>query len=162
MFFSHRITSFFSAGNFIWIGIGTAIFYWILESFIHVLFFGGSRFVEELITPDVHEIWKRVLVVSLLVMFGVFAEQYFLMRRRSENALKESERKYRTIFEQALNPIFLFDDGGRFVDNNKAALLFLECSQEELLKKTFQDITAVKSPKECSETSLLINERRIV
>lgn len=162
MFFSRRITSFSSAGNFIWLGIGTAIFYWILESCIHVFFFGGSRFTEELITPDVHEIWKRVLVVSLLILFGVFAEQYFVLRRRSENALKESERKYRTIFEQALNPIFLFDDRGRFVDNNDAALLFLECSQEELLKKTFQDITAGKSPKECSGTSSLINERKIV
>ena len=162
MLFSHRVTTFFPAGNFIWIGIGTAIFYWILESFIHVLFFGGSRFTEELLTPDIHEIWKRLLVVSLLIMFGFFAEQYFILRKRSENALKESERKYRTIFEQALNPIFLFDDGGRFVDNNHAALLFLGCSQEELLQKSFQDITAGKSPKECSENSSLIKERRIV
>ena len=162
MAISHRINTFFSAGNFIWVGIGTAFVYWILESFLHVLFFGGSRFVEELITPDVHEIWKRLLVISLIVLFGIFAQQYFILRKRSENALKESEKKYRTIFEQALNPIFLFDDGGRFVDNNQSALFFLDCTQEELLKRTLQNITAGKSPKECSDNSLLIDEPRIV
>ncbi len=162
MFFSDRFKTFIAAGNFIWVGIGIAILYWILESFIHVLFFGGSRFAEELFTPNIHEIWKRILVISLLIFFGVFAQQYFILRRRSENALKESEKKYRTIFEQALNPIFLFDDGGRFVDNNRAALDFLECNQQELLAKTFKDITAGLSPTECTESSALPNEHWIL
>jgi len=158
MQFSNRFKAFFSAGNFIWIGIGIASIYWFLESCIHVLFFGSSRFTEELITPDVHEIWKRVLVISLLVMFGAVAQQYFNLRRRSENALKESEKKYRTIFEQALNPIFLFDDNGRFIDNNRAALDFMDCSQQELLSKSFRDIAAGHSPAEFNEKSSLMNE----
>ncbi len=162
MFYSHRFNGFIAACNFILVGIGIAILYWILESFIHVLFFGGSRFAEELITPDVHEIWKRILVISLLILFGIFAQQYFNLRRRSEKALKESERKYRTIFEQALNPIFLFDDKGRFVDNNRAALDFMECTQQELLAKTFRDITAGHSPTEFTEKAFLIDERRML
>ena len=91
MSFWHRLNTFVSAGNFIWIGIGIGFFYWILESFLHMLFFGGSRFAEELITPDVHEIWKRILVITLLALFGVFAQQYFILRQRSEKAIKESE-----------------------------------------------------------------------
>jgi PAS domain-containing protein len=162
MIVSHRVKTFVAAGNFIWVGIGIAVLYWILESFIHVLFFGGSRFMEELITPNIHEIWKRILVISLLIFFGVFAQQYFILRQRSEKALKESEKKYRTIFEQALNPIFLFDDGGRFIDNNRAALNFLECSQQELLSKTFKDITAGRSPAECTENSSLLDEHWIL
>jgi len=156
--FLQRINTIESSGYFIWVGIGIAFLYWILESFIHVLFFGGSRFAEELITPDVHEIWKRILVITLLVLFGIFAEQYFILRQRSEKALKESEKKYRTIFEQASNPIFLFDDGGKFVDNNHAALLFLECSQEDLLAKTFRELTAGRSPTECREDISAIAE----
>ena len=148
---SRLVTTLISAGNFIWVGVAIAIFYWFLESFIHVLFFGGSRFTEELITPDAHEIWKRLLVVCLLILFGVFAQQYFLLRQRSERELKESERKYRTIFEQALNPMFLFDHKGRFVDNNHAALAFLECSQEELQAKSFRKITGGRSPEEYTE-----------
>jgi energy-coupling factor transporter transmembrane protein EcfT len=93
MFYSHRFNGFIAACNFILVGIGIAILYWILESFIHVLFFGGSRFAEELITPDVHEIWKSILVIRLLILFVILAQQYFNQRRLSENALKESEKK---------------------------------------------------------------------
>ena len=162
MSFVQRINTFFPTGKFIWIGIGTAVVYWILESFLHVLFFGGSQFVDELISPDVHEFWKRILVITLLILFGIFAQQYFILRTRSENALKESEEKYRTIFEQSLNPIFLVDEGGNFVDNNQSILHFLECTQEELLKKSLKDVTAGESPIACFDTPLLIDERRIV
>ena len=37
---TRRVSTFISAGNFIWVGIGIAFLYWFLESFIHVLFFG--------------------------------------------------------------------------------------------------------------------------
>ena len=162
MVMSRRVTAFILAGNFIWIGLGIAILYWILESLLHVLFFGGNRFLDELIRPDNHEIWKRTLIVILLVLYGVFAQHYFIQRKRAEKSLKESERKYRTIFEQALNPIFLFDDKGFFVDFNKAALTFLECSSEELLKKTFWDVTTEKSPERHIENFSIIDKHQIL
>lgn len=56
-------------------------------------------------------------------------------RKDAEKALKESEQKYRTIFEDALNPIFIVDENGRYLDANRAGLEFLECAKEELLKK---------------------------
>ena len=157
-----RFNAFVSAGNFIWIGIGIAILYWVLESILHILFFGGRHFAEELMGPDLHEIWKRVLVITLLILFGVFAQQYLIFRQRSEEALKESERKYRTIFEQATNPIFLFDETGRFVDNNHAALGFLECSHDELLTKSFDEITSGRSPTDHTDSSSTINEHCIL
>jgi len=162
MFISHRTHTFFTSFNFIWVGIGIAVFYWVLESFLHILFFSGGRLTEQLLTPDIHEIWKRILVVSLLILFGVFAEKYFILRQQSEKALKESEKKYRTIFEQALNPIFLFNNNGRFVDNNQAALWFLECSQDELLVKSFDDICSGDSPEEWIKSDSLIQEGKIV
>lgn len=137
-----------SDGNFVWLGFGIGALYWIIESFIHVIFFKGTGFLAELSTPDIHELWKRILVVSLLILFGVFAQQYFNLRKRSESALKESETKYRTIFEEALNPIFLFDAGGQFIDSNRSALEFLECSHGELLKKSFKKITSQNLPNE--------------
>ncbi len=111
MLFSRRINTLFPPGNFIWLGIGTALLYWVLESFIHVLFFDGNRFTAELLTPDIHEIWKRILVVSLLIMFGIFAEQYFILRRRSENALKQAYIELDQIFQTA-------SVGMRVIDRN--------------------------------------------
>lgn len=159
---SRGIIAFILAGNFIWIGLGMAVLYWLLESLLHVLFFGGGRFFDELLRPDSHEIWKRTLIVLLLALFGIFAQQYFIQRKRAEKSLMESERKYRTIFEQALNPIFLFDEKGFFVDHNNAALQFFGCSEEELLKKTFWDVKYQNQREEDREHFSIIDKHDII
>ena len=61
-------------------------------------------------------------------------------RRRAEKALRESEEKYRTLFETAKDAIFLTDETGRFVDVNQVACELLGYSKEELLKLSIKDI----------------------
>jgi len=53
--------------------------------------------------------------------------------------LKESERRYRALFEEALMPIMVADRAGRYIDANSAALRFLECTREELLERSAFD-----------------------
>ncbi|MCX6690606.1 MAG: PAS domain S-box protein, partial [Methanoregula sp.] len=60
-------------------------------------------------------------------------------RQRMEEVLKQSEKKYRTLFEGALNPILIADEEGRYVDANAAALVFLETEKEEFIRKTVWD-----------------------
>jgi PAS domain S-box-containing protein len=64
-----------------------------------------------------------------------------LQREAMLEALRESEEKYRTLFEEALTPILLVDEGGHYVDANKAAFEFLECEREELLGQTVWDFS---------------------
>src|SRR5664280_757481 len=42
--------------------------------------------------------------------------------KKAQNALMESENKYRTLFEKNKNPIIVFDEKGNFMDSNDAAL----------------------------------------
>ena len=60
-------------------------------------------------------------------------------RRRAEEALGESEVRYRTLFERTANPVLVIDTDGNYVDANAAALEFLECTREELLMKNIKD-----------------------
>lgn len=53
--------------------------------------------------------------------------------------LRESDKRYRTLFERTASPIMIVDTKGSYVDANDAALRFLECSREELLKKNVVD-----------------------
>lgn len=56
-----------------------------------------------------------------------------LVRHRTEE-LSRSERKYRRVFEGSMDMIFILDDGGRFVDINKAGLITLGYeSRDELV-----------------------------
>jgi len=67
-------------------------------------------------------------------------------RKLAENALRESEDKYRTLFNMSKDAIFLYnidsDTGipGKFIDANETALKWLEYSKEELLSLTPLDI----------------------
>jgi PAS domain S-box-containing protein len=59
--------------------------------------------------------------------------------KKAQDALMESEKKYRTLFEKNKNPIIVFDEDGYFKDTNEAALLFMEVKREELLTKNLSD-----------------------
>jgi len=62
-----------------------------------------------------------------------------LARHRAEEALRESEQRYRALFEKAPNPILMIDMEGNYINANDAALQFLECTSEELLAKNVRD-----------------------
>ena len=61
--------------------------------------------------------------------------------RQVNAALSTSERRYRTLFEEALNPILLVDEEGRYIDANQAGLDFLECGREDLVGMRVWDFT---------------------
>jgi len=72
-------------------------------------------------------------------MFGTV--QDITERKRAEDALEESERRSRAVFENSLEAILLMNDSGRYVDANAAACRLLGYSRDELLQKTVWDLT---------------------
>jgi len=72
-------------------------------------------------------------------------------RRKAELALRESEARFRTIFETASDAIFLYEmDGGRFLDVNRAGCKHLRYTKEELLNMSFK---AAVDPNEALKVS---------
>lgn len=60
--------------------------------------------------------------------------QEHLERKIAQEALLESEKKYRALFEKTKNPILVFNDEGTFINFNQAAVDFMETEPTELLK----------------------------
>ncbi len=52
---------------------------------------------------------------------------------RLEKKLKESEARYRNLFDNASDSIYCYDSAGYFLDVNKTALELLGCTKEELI-----------------------------
>ena len=63
-------------------------------------------------------------------------------RKRSEEALRENEEKYRGIFDESVVAIYTFDSNKRFTNTNQAGLDLLGYSREELLSKRIPDVDA--------------------
>ena len=62
-------------------------------------------------------------------------------RKKTENELLESERRFRQLFEQSVDAMYVHDQEGRFVDCNSQACILLGYSREELLSMSVADIS---------------------
>ena len=60
-------------------------------------------------------------------------------RKQIEESLKETEKRYRSLFEESLDAIVITDRKGRLVDANKAALDLFRLSREEMAKTSFKE-----------------------
>jgi PAS domain S-box-containing protein len=56
-------------------------------------------------------------------------------RKRTEETLKESEERYRMLFEGTVNPILVIDTDGNFISCNNAALHFFQSEHHDILSK---------------------------
>ena len=92
---------------------------------------------------------KEILNSSVLVTIGGKKYSHAIRvdmseQKRVEKALRESEARFRSIFETAADPIFLTDlENRKIIDVNPAVRRYLGYAKEALLGRTMNDITAV-------------------
>ena len=123
--------SIISAQNFIWIGVGLALLYWLLESWMHTTVFGGGAFIEHVYPLDVHEIWKRLTVTVLIILFSFYAQRSINIRRRTEKTLADREKELSRILENNPAGIILVDADSRSVSwANSNALKLIGAPKE--------------------------------
>ena len=63
-------------------------------------------------------------------------------RKRAEQALRQAEQKYRELFENAKDAIYVHDLSGRYTSINRAAEKLSGYSREEILGKNFSSFVA--------------------
>ena len=77
--------------------------YWILDSILNIFFFNKYNIIAELIGTDLYNIYIRVIVLCLFIIFGSHAQASINKFRLAQKSLQEGEERYRTLFEY--NPI---------------------------------------------------------
>lgn len=87
--------------------------------------------------------WLESLGVNLLsapeVGGVVVSTRDITDRKRAEEALKESEKRFRQLFEQSVDTVLVHDEDGNVVDANQQAVRSLGYSRDELLRLKVSD-----------------------
>ncbi len=90
-------------------------------------------------TIQAERTWPEIFVQRLQLVGNIFANA--LARKRLEQSLRASEEVNRATFEQAAVGIAHMAPDGRFLRINQRFCDIVGYSQEEMLERTFQDIT---------------------
>ncbi|HET7273485.1 MAG TPA: PAS domain S-box protein, partial [Rubrobacter sp.] len=94
---------------------------------------GGTFWAEISATP------YRDVSGEVVGKLGAFTD--ITERKETERSLEESEQRFRQLFEQSVDALFVHDERGRFVDCNSQATLLLGYSREELLSMSVWDVS---------------------
>ncbi|MFL5730209.1 MAG: PAS domain S-box protein [Cytophagaceae bacterium] len=92
------------------------------------------------IRDDVHEGCAYLILIKKVEENGL-----------RENELRESERKYKGLFENALEGIFILDDNSNIIDANPAACSIYGISKREFMKIQVKTIFPHKTTKESDQ-----------
>ncbi len=115
------------------IGFGLAAIYWILDAVLYIFLSYDLRFFESLLGFNVDEIWTRLMVSCLFIIFGSHAQYTINQRKKIELTLSEREQRYRTIIEGTQEGYYEVDLKGRFTFFNDSMCNILGYSSEELM-----------------------------
>ena len=134
----------------------TAIFlgalYWALESLLNVFSPEEISFYQEIFGPNISDVWPRLIVFCLFLMFGSHVQFTINERNRALEALKESEEKYRTILENIEEGYYEIDFEGYFIFVNDSLSKIFGVPKMDLRFMTIWDFMDEKNARLIYET----------
>jgi PAS domain S-box-containing protein len=133
------------ADSMLLIGIGLAASYWVLESILNIFTTQDVSFLNQLLGPDIDEVWPRIIVFCLFLFFGSHVQYTINNRKKAEEDLKVSEKKYRTILESIEEGYYEVDLSGNITFFNDSTCKMLGYSRDELLQMNHRDFTTLET-----------------
>lgn len=85
------------------IGCGIAAIYWVLDSFMSIFLSTEGPLLQRFVGSDMSDIWTRLIVLCLFVIFGSHA-QFTINERRAVAKKMERDRATRERFQRLLSP----------------------------------------------------------
>jgi len=114
------------------IGFGLALFYTVFDSVLYLFTEYDVSFLQRLVGPGISEIWSRLTILCLFIIFGAHAQYTVNRRKITEQMLRDSEKRYRGIVETTPDGYYELDIDGNFIFFNDSMCDLLGYSRVEM------------------------------
>ncbi|MDH4266682.1 MAG: PAS domain S-box protein [Deltaproteobacteria bacterium] len=113
---------------------------WIIDSLLHYFASHADSFWGLLIlnlSPE--EFYHRLIILVCFIISGIFFSKFFVARKKAEKALRQSEKNYRIVVENANEAIIVAQEG-KIPFANKKIMEITGYAEEELRSRSFIDL----------------------
>src|SRR5210317_198597 len=114
------------------IGFGLALFYSVFDSVLYIFTEYDVSFFQRLLGPGLSEIWSRLTILCLFIIFGAHAQYTINQRKIAEVALRAGEERYRRIVETTPDGYYEVDINGNYSYFNDSMCDLLGYSRVEM------------------------------
>ena len=114
------------------IGFGLALFYSVFDSVLYIFTEYDVNFFQRLLGPDLSEVWSRLTILCLFIIFGSHAQYTINKRKIAEEAMRSGEERYRRIVETTPDGYYEVDVNGNYTFFNDAMCDLLGYSKIEM------------------------------
>ena len=124
------------ADNMVLVVMFIATIYWVLDSILNLFFSNKFNLIAELFGPDLYDVYIRVIVLCLFIIFGSHAQSIINKLKLAKKKLDESEELWRSLVETAPDIITTVDRDGiiRFINQPMGIL-----SPDQSMGRCFYD-----------------------
>jgi len=127
------------------IGLGLGALYWFLDTFLFIFISYDIQLFGGFLGVHLSEVWGRVIVCCLFVIFGSHAQFTINNRKVIEEAIRKREERYRTIIENTEDGYYEVTVKGGLIFFNDSICQISGYSKENLLEMSIHQILDEKS-----------------
>ena len=145
------------------LAIGCVILIWIIESFCHVLMFNEGTIVQQLFFPKNHELWMRILIAAIIIIFGNYVQYITDWRKQKNEEIKAALSELDQIFNISADGMRLIDKEFKVIRINETLSKISGVRKDEAVgKKCYETFSgSLCHTADCPATKIFKGERRV-
>jgi len=133
------------------VSLGFGAVYWIIDTLLYILTTGGSSSAVSMFHLSPREIGQRVIVCFFFLIFGSHVQYNAKKQREQEQALQESQERYRSLVETSTDAIISVNEAMQVIQWNRAASDLFGYSKELMMGKSIDVLIPEKFKKKHQE-----------